>query len=390
MNFLQTEADMEQSAITKKMTGTAKILFPALLLISFFSFPASAAGLTAETGETDAARPSQPTSGPGGSDYSHTDITAFHYGSGSDGLWIYEPSGPAPDSAPVVLFIHGFGAIFPTIYGGWMRHLVLQGNIVIFPRYQESFNSDPQEMYGDAIDAIKRAFRELEKSGHVKPDTSRVTVVGHSYGGVMAANIAADWTKEGLPPVRAFMSVEPGDGENVKSHKFIPRKIKSIMVDYSNIPAETLMICLAGADDNLVGDIAAKKIFLNSIAVPAGNKKYVTVFSDYHGTPPLVADHMFPLATDSYFKAEMEETGGVEKGTIMKAPAGEDAGERDKYDPDAYDYYGPWRLFDALRACALDGELCDIALGEGPEAKYMGEWSDGTPVAELQFGMAED
>jgi hypothetical protein len=50
--------------------------------------------------------------------------------------------------------------------------------------------------------------------------------------------------------------------------------------------------------------------------------------------------------------------------------------------PDAYDWYGPWKWLDALMGCAFDGEWCEYALGNTPEQRSMGTWSDGTPVEE--------
>ena len=32
--------------------------------------------------------------------------------------------------------------------------------------------------------------------------------------------------------------------------------------------------------------------------------------------------------------------------------------------------------------CAFDGEWCEYALGNTPEQRFMGTWSDGVPVAE--------
>jgi hypothetical protein len=50
---------------------------------------------------------------------------------------------------------------------------------------------------------------------------------------------------------------------------------------------------------------------------------------------------------------------------------------------DALDWYGTWKLTDALMACAFAGDWCDYALGDTPEQRFMGAWSDGVPVQEL-------
>jgi hypothetical protein len=51
----------------------------------------------------------------------------------------------------------------------------------------------------------------------------------------------------------------------------------------------------------------------------------------------------------------------------------------------------PWEvrcraeLWDALRSCAYTGELCQYALGDTPETRYIGTWSDGTPIIGLKI-----
>ena len=52
-------------------------------------------------------------------------------------------------------------------------------------------------------------------------------------------------------------------------------------------------------------------------------------------------------------------------------------------DVDAYDYYFIWKVFDALRDTAFLGTHREYALGDTPEHRYLGTWSDGTPVAPL-------
>ena len=48
--------------------------------------------------------------------------------------------------------------------------------------------------------------------------------------------------------------------------------------------------------------------------------------------------------------------------------------------PDALDFYGYWKLFDALSDAAFYGRNREFALGNTPDYCYMGTWSDGRPV----------
>ena len=50
--------------------------------------------------------PDQPTSGPGGSDYSHEGVQKSSYKWGAEQYWIFEPIGPKPESAPLIVFNH--------------------------------------------------------------------------------------------------------------------------------------------------------------------------------------------------------------------------------------------------------------------------------------------
>ena len=49
----------------------------------------------------------------------------------------------------------------------------------------------------------------------------------------------------------------------------------------------------------------------------------------------------------------------------------------------ALDWYGFWKLGDALCDAAFDGKNREYALGDTPEQRFMGAWSDGTPAKEL-------
>src|SRR5580658_5492536 len=73
--------------------------------------------------------PAQPTTGPGSSDYAFAALTMHRYGSGDTEYWLFEPASPTPDSAPVVIFLHGWSVMTPNTYGKWVEHLVRRGNI---------------------------------------------------------------------------------------------------------------------------------------------------------------------------------------------------------------------------------------------------------------------
>lgn len=51
---------------------------------------------------------------------------------------------------------------------------------------------------------------------------------------------------------------------------------------------------------------------------------------------------------------------------------------------DAPDFYGTWKLFDGLTDAAFFGKNREHALGNTPQQRFMGVWSDGVAVAPLR------
>jgi hypothetical protein len=95
-------------------------------------------------------------------------------------------------------------------------------------------------------------------------------------------------------------------------------------------------------------------IFQGTPQISAENKNYIIVHTDRHGTPELVADHRAPIASSLW-----------------------------PHSVNALDYYAFWKLFDALTDAAFYGKNREFAIGNTPQQRFMGRWSDGTPVREL-------
>src|SRR5690349_9592230 len=340
--------------------------------------------------------PSQPATGPGGKQYVHASVTKNRYGNGAQEYWIFEPDEPKPASAPVIVFLHGWGGMNPLYYGAWIDHLVKRGNIVIYPRYQASLLTPIRDFMPNTLGAIKSALARLaSEPGHVKADVTKFAAVGHSVGGLLAANVAALASENRLPRVAAVMSVEPGITE---------APINIPLADLKKIPAETLLLAVAGDQDTLVRDFDAKRIYNESTRVTANNKDYVTLVSDSHGLPGLVASHRAPTAFDNaYDSGEGIGGGPAEVGRNGSDPAGSSrdngragglptrrvdaAGRPERLETmmvNALDFYGTWKLFDGLCDAAFYGKNREYALGNTPQQRFMGVWSDGVPVKELK------
>ena len=286
----------------------------------------------------DPTQPNQPPSGPGGSDYKHNKVIKTRYKYGAQQYWIFEPDDPKPESAPLIVFNHGWSAMFPIFYKAWVYHIVKKGNIVVYPRYQFGLYFGFKNFYSNAVQAVKDAIYELENGNHVSPELDKFAIVGHSLGGGITAYMAAYAEDLGLPIPKAIMPVQPA--------------ILSL-VDLSKISNETLMLVIVGEDDDIVGDMSGKKIFYESTQIPVSQKDFVIQVTDTYGKPDLVADHLAPLCVP--FSKTV----------------------------DAMDYYSTWKLFDALTDYAFYGINREYCFDNTPQQRFMGLWSDGTPVKEL-------
>jgi dienelactone hydrolase len=338
--------------------------------------------------------PGQPSQGPGGADYTSGRVIKTMHGADDLTYYLFEPDAPKPDTAPVIVFLHGWGGINPDYYATWIEHLVRKGNIVIYPVYQSwsslltsnRFTSNCLQAITDAIKLLQDRCQAKEQakdqgmeqakdqgmeqakdqgmergkeqgtdqdqgqdqqsSHYTKPDLDKFAIAGHSVGGVLALNVASLARQSGLPVPKAIMSVEP-------------RRIPMLALeDFSKIPSRALLLVVAGDRDGLSANDAVM-LFRSITQIPFQNKDFVTLVSDDYGTPSLIADHLAPVCN------------AVGTGMFLTG------------DTNALDYYGTWKLLDALTDAAFYGKNREYALGNTQQQRYMGKWSDGKSVKEL-------
>jgi hypothetical protein len=285
--------------------------------------------------------PQQPPDGPGGSNYSYDGVRQSRYGFGAHAFWIFEPTDPIPSSAPLIVFNHGWSAFYPVIYKAWIDHLVKRGNIVIYPRYQLGFIIGTRYATYYAIQSVKNAILVLQHGNHVRPDLDKFAIVGHSLGGGITAEMAVLAQEKGLPCPKAIMPVQP----------FI--RNDTMMKDFHDIPATALLLVIVGGNDTIAGNFSGALIFSTADQIPFDHKDFIIQRTDRYGSPPLVADHTAPLC--------------IPISSLV----------------DAMDYYSTWKLFDALTDYAFYSTNQQYCLGNTPEQRFMGYWSDGALVKEL-------
>ncbi len=325
--------------ILRNCGGSMKL--HAIFSLGVLLFVSASGGGAAEAVTTSEAAkptpPNQPASGPGGSDYAHRSVRQTEHGEEGQQYWIIEPAQPAPKRAPLVIFLHGWSAMTPDTYRGWVNHLAKRGNIVVYPRYQAKLLSPASEYFPNVAASVRDALEVLAQPGHVQPDLDRVALAGHSAGGVQTANYVVLAASEKLPVAKAAMIVEPAQGKD-GGFKIIP------MEDCEKFAATLKLIVMIGDADGIAGEGCARTIWRSTKHVQ--ERAFVTVQSDAHGMLPLKADHLAPIS--------------------WSRPA-----------TDALDWLGYWRTFDALMDAAFSGK----PLAVDPS---MGAWSDGVPVTPMK------
>jgi hypothetical protein len=262
--------------------------------------------------------------------------------------FLYEPAAPKPAEAPVVLFLHGYQALTPSAYQGWIDHMVRKGFVVVWVRYQ-AVATLPPAFADNAMKAWKDALDRLGTGTHVRPlrDGAGAVVsamVGHSAGGYLSAILAARAVDpaNGIPSPRAIVAIEPGRVDLIPG------------ADLGAIPPTTRMVVVVGDEDDQVCKATAVAIWQATSQIPDANRDFLLVLADRHGDPAQPADHFFPT------------TGG-------------------QFSPlDARDFFVTFKLSVAALNCAFSGKQCKHAFGGGAARQVdMGAWSDGTPVTPM-------
>ncbi|HZS05633.1 MAG TPA: hypothetical protein VFD58_12405 [Blastocatellia bacterium] len=258
---------------------------------------------------------------------------------------VFHPAG-ANAPVPTIFFAPGFDNNNPKTYIGLINHLVSRGYAVVFSPYQAV--SGDVSLHKKRYDTISAGFEEAVRRYPQFLDTTRVGFAGHSYGG-------------GAVPALAWRGlVDRGWGRDgallflMAPWYYFEFSLKQFV----NFPPHAKLLVEIYDKDALCDHRVAKEIF-DRINLPAGEKDFVMLQSESRLGDKLEAEHGTPNG------------GGGDE------------------DVNALDYYGVYRLFDALADYAFTGDsnAKQIALGDGSrEQRFMGVWPDGQPVRESLAG----
>ncbi|MGM0599179.1 MAG: alpha/beta hydrolase family protein [Candidatus Rifleibacteriota bacterium] len=318
----------------------------------------------------DIAGPVQPVRGAGGYNYSHQDISLWEKGVAEEQYFIFEPAKPTPKKAGVVVFLHDWLTSSPEYYMAWIRHLCKKGWIVFFPRYQGQGELEETWVF-NVVRSCKDFFMENFKRNGIEIDKEKFAVFGHGAGAILGANVAAVDSYFGLPRTKALLLVTP----HRKSLK---------LFDLSSISKFARMVVLTGDRVLEENENTAREIFYAADRIKTGNKIYITVYSDYYGEPPLVADEKAALAPESpvyerYVAANSNVFINLSKDKFH-APAV-------RSQPiDAFDYFATLRLGDALLKKAFNEDSELEIFHDNSTLRFMGYWSDGKKLRGMIAG----
>ncbi len=197
----------------------------------------------------------------------------FIVGRGVRAALVVRSPAPAP-TAPVVVFLHGWGGVDPANYRGWLRHLVAGGATVVYPVYQQPPFIDVQTPLRNVRAAVRAALGRIGRHGPV-------VVAGHSAGGALAADLAASARAADLPVPAAVYSVYPG-----RSLGDFPVRLSGPSL--RRIPRRTRIVAFGSPADQVVGTATARETIAGATRVPA-SRRTLRIVRD-----PAVGDHLAP------------------------------------------------------------------------------------------------
>jgi hypothetical protein len=261
-----------------------------------------------------------------------------------DKFYLFRPQ-QVPHPLPLVYFLPGMGkgGNDRITYERLLRHMAGRGYCVVLLTYK--MISFPYQ--GMTYHRMFRGIRDARKRFIPYADTSRIGMVGHSFGAsAIPSHLYNALTRQKWGERGAFMYI-------MAPHYIFEITQKQLL----NFPPGVKLIVEVFQDDDCNDHRMAKDLF-QTIGIPYSEKDFIVLLSDSSGgdSCKLTADHSTP------------NTFG--KGANVT---------------NALDYYGIFRYFDALADYTFTGnaQAKEAALGNGNAVqRFMGTWPGGKPVRE--------
>lgn len=208
-------------------------------------------------------------------------------GAGTRVRW-WVPARADGRTPPVVVLLHGFGALDPVVYGATIAHLWRHGYAVVFPQFQRGdlgfiTDSDQNRFLARAIAATDVALDRLGAA----VDRDDLVLYGHSLGGLLATA----WNPAGGARARAAVLANPSTATEIPVD--VPVTITPIDLDAVAPRVDIPVLLLTGDRDTIAPPAEAEALAARLTAAPA-----VEVWmarTDVRGWPVARADHVAPL-----------------------------------------------------------------------------------------------
>ncbi len=314
----------------------------------------------------------------------HGAVEVMTLGEGMQRVYVFLPAQPAVQGrVPMVMFLHGWQAMNPKNYGALLDHLAREGEVVIYPVYQETDGTSPQIVAAVAADAERKALAALKERG-IEPDPQRVVDFGYSMGVAVSLKLTANAKAERLPMPRAMVFAAPGDAYHVAKGA-AARSIWPTQAQMKTSFPKTLPVAIVtGEDDKSIGLPTGRKLAAELCdAIEADRRVLLVLPSDEHGGKKVNAGHASPGAPDTRYDFDLK----VPAREIPKLIAGR-AGFEESASLNQLDFYGYWRVLDAvIDSVAVRPFVVPVSVfgdargvkGFVPMEWYLGTWADGTP-----------
>ncbi|MFC5742664.1 alpha/beta hydrolase [Dyella tabacisoli] len=318
--------------------------------------------------------------------HAHAAVDVLTLGDGAQRVYVFIPTQPAlHGNVPMVFLHHGWQGMNPKNFGGLIDHLARSGQVVIYPVYQESAQTSPQIVTLAAAQADRRALTALAEQRELTPDPTRVLYYGYSMGAAISLNLALDYQRYQLPAPRALVLAAPGDAYHVVHGD----EGRSIIGAVEKLPAELPVAILTGAADTSIGLPTARTLAARLCGIRADRRVLMVLPSDENNGKKVLAGHGSPGAPDSRYDFPLTKRTPAGANEPNRAIPTHIPGRSD-FEPSAslnqLDFYGYWKVIDAMTDSLRDGKLPDAVFGNGtPEQLYLGRWPDGSEYTPIKL-----
>ncbi|MEZ5504562.1 MAG: alpha/beta fold hydrolase [Gammaproteobacteria bacterium] len=282
--------------------------------------------------------------------------TEYRFGAASDGdqTWYYVPNQlKYGDHAPVVVFLHGFAALYPSFYQSHIEHLLAQGNIVIFPQFQKATLTGflSEAGLGQAADQNLWARRAVETTAEAldllgdAADRDEIYLYGHSLGGLITLAASQRWR------AGAGAGVESPASELAGRHSAIRAVVSENHRDpWREYAASiTAPVIILNGDEDIIAPVSQSEEILSLVTAAPSAVLYVAQ-RDRYGYPFISPNHGAPLDAIPGLPPHLKVSGV--------------SAELDVLD---------WRFYFAGLDAVMDGYRSGLPFD-------LGNWSNGRPV----------